>query len=550
MNEELILKYVLANAVKYKGKADVKAIMGKILQERPDLKPELSRIASYASVIVRDVNTMTLKQQKEKLQELAPELLEVKHEKQKRTIPDLQNVHGNKIVMRFAPNPNGPLSLGHCRQALWNWFFVEKYKGKYILRFDDTDAKIKTPLKEAYDWFKEDLYWLGVHPHETVIQSKRFTAYYWHAEQLLEQGYAYVCLCDLESFRKLRDQQKSCPCRNLPPREQLLRWQSMFSDYKEGEVVMRIKTNLLHRNPAVRDWPAFRIIEKSKHPLDKKTKVWPLLNFASAIDDHEFGVTHILRGTDLKISDDRQKYVYEYFGWQYPETMYSGKLLFSGIKSTSEARKLIEQKKLSGWDDPRLGTVKALRKRGFQKEALIHFIKDVGITPADTKVSFERLVAYNKEIVDPRANRYFAVFQPKKVLIKNCPKMTALLPLHPQDKKRGTRKVKVTGEFYVQDALEKNKHYRFMHLFNFKDKMFVSEDIDPSLKASMIHWLSITHDLVHIEVLMDDGTWKEGLAEPAVKNVNVHEIIQFERNFFVRCEEKLKTKIKFVFAHT
>jgi len=89
-----------------------------------------------------------------------------------------------------------------------------------------------------------------------------------------------------------------------------------------------------------------------------------------------------------------------------------------------------------------------------------------------------------------------------------------------------------------------------MHLFNFKDKMFVSEDIDPSLKASMIHWLSITHDLVHIEVLMDDGTWKEGLAEPAVKNVNVHEIIQFERNFFVRCEEKLKTKIKFVFAHT
>ena len=143
----------------------------------------------------------------------------------------------------------------------------------------------------------------------------------------------------------------------------------MFSDYKEGEVVMRIKTNLLHRNPAVRDWPAFRIIDKGKHPF-KKARVWPLLNFASAIDDYEFKITHIVRGIDLRISDERQGYIYKYFGWKYPETIYTGRLFFQGLKSTSEIKKLIKEGKLTGWNDLSLGTIRTLRRRGFKAEAI------------------------------------------------------------------------------------------------------------------------------------------------------------------------------------
>ena len=201
MNEELILKYVLQNAVRYNGKANAGAVIGKVLQEDPELKNDINRVKGYIELIVKDVNSMTLKNQEDKLKLLAPELLEVKHEKEVRKIPELKNA--KKVVMRFAPNPNGPLSLGHCRQALWNWFFVENYKGSYVLRFDDTDPKVKTPLKDAYEWFKDDLKWLNVKVSKTVIQSSRLKIYYNYAEELLKQGNAYVCNCNQDLFKKL-----------------------------------------------------------------------------------------------------------------------------------------------------------------------------------------------------------------------------------------------------------------------------------------------------------------------------------------------------------
>ncbi|HLC57845.1 MAG TPA: glutamate--tRNA ligase [Candidatus Nanoarchaeia archaeon] len=551
MDEGLILKYVLQNAVRYNGKANPGAIIGKVLQEKPELRAEIERVSSYINIIVKDVNTMTLEQQKEKLGMVAPELLqmvEMKHDKEERKIPELKNVHKG-VVMRFAPNPNGPMSIGHCRQALWNWFFVQKYKGCYILRFDDTDPGKKYPIKEAYGWFKEDLRFLGVKPGKVVVQSKRLKIYYKYSERLLKEGNAYVCCCGVEEFRKLRNKQMECPCRNLPAEMQMERWKKMFKGYKAGGAVVRVKTNIMHNNPAVRDWPAFRIIDKSKHPLDKKTKVWPLLNFASAIDDYEFKVTHILRGIDLKISDERQKYIYSYFGWVYPETMYSGKLLFSGIKSTSEARKLISEGKLTGWDDPRLGTVKALRRRGIQKEAIINFIKDVGITPADTQISFDKLAAYNKEAIDKKANRYFAVFKPYKIKIEHAPEMVAKIPLHPGNPRKGFRVLKPGGEFYLQDKLEDDCNYRLMHLFNFRNKKFISKDVDKNLNAKMLHWLPAGKGLAKIKAVMDDNGVKEGLAEPGIKKVKLNEMVQLERNFYCRLDKKTPGMMVFYYCH-
>ena len=550
MDEKLILKYVLQNAVKYNGKANAGAIIGKVLAEKPELKNEASRVGSYINLIVKDVNTMTLKQQKEKLKMVAPELLQViemKMGKEERKIPELDNVKG-KVVMRFAPNPNGAMSFGHCRQALWNWFFARKYKGQYVLRFDDTDPGKKYPIKEAYKWFQNDLKWLGVKPSKVVIQSKRLKIYYGYIERLLKEGNAYVCTCDVEEFRKLINKQQECGCRNLPGVTQLKRWEDMFGYYKPGKAVVRIKTNINNSNPAVRDWPAFRIVEKSYHPLNKKAHVWPLLNFASAIDDKEFKITHILRGIDLKISDERQKYVYEYFGWKYPETIYSGKLLYSGVKSTSEARRLIEEGKLTGWDDPRLGTVMALRRRGIQAQAIIGFIKDVGITPADTQISFDRLAAYNKEVIDKKASRFFAVFNPRKIKIEKAPKMVARIPLHP-GKKAGSRILKTGNEFYVQDKIESNCYYRLMHLFNFMDNEFISREVDKNLKVRMIHWLPVSSGLVKIQVVMDDSSVKMGIAEPGIKKVKINEVVQLERNFYCRLDKKTKGKMVFCYSH-
>ncbi|QQG38842.1 MAG: glutamate--tRNA ligase, partial [Candidatus Woesearchaeota archaeon] len=355
--KDKILKHALLNAISYKGKASAKVVLNKLLSELPHLKDKIKVIIKDIEKVVKEVNKLSHEEQKNQLESLGIKQ-EIK-KPQERQIPDLINVK-NKVVMRFAPNPNGPLSLGHCRPALWNWFFVQKYKGTYILRFDDTDPKVKIPIKEAYDWIKEDLVWLGVKPTKIVIQSSRLKTYYKYAEELIKLDGAYVCTCSPESWKKLVDSKKPCICRSLKKEENLKRFKSMFKTYKEGEAVLRIKTDISHPNPAIRDWPAFRIVDKSNHPLSKE-KVWPLLNFASAIDDHEFKVTHILRGIDLSISDDRQKYIYNYFKWTYPETMYNGKLLVSGIKSSSEAREMISKGELSGWDDPRLGTIKALR---------------------------------------------------------------------------------------------------------------------------------------------------------------------------------------------
>src|SRR3989344_6631449 len=409
--DKIIFRIALENAIKY-GKTNLKNIFGKVLGEKSELKNDIKKAQEEINKIVDYVNSLTPEEMKKEFSKFKI-VKEVK--KKVREIPDLE-VDGN-VVMRFAPNPNGPLSLGHCRIALWNWFFVEKYSGSYLLRFDDTDPKTKVPLREAYKWVEDDLKWLGIKIDKVVRQSSRLRTYYLYAEKLIEINGAYVCTCEPEVWKKFVWKQNTCPCRDLPVKETLERWKKMFKGYKEGEAVYRVKTNIMHENPAVRDWPGFRIINKSNHPLDKKSRVWPLLNFDSAIDDYELKVTHILRGIDLEISDIRQKYIYDYFQWEYPETVYLGKLLFSGVKSTSEAKKLIQEKKLTGWDDPRLGTLKALRKRGFQADTIINFIKDARINKSDIHVNFEKLSHLNKEIIDKKANRYFAIINPIKIKI-------------------------------------------------------------------------------------------------------------------------------------
>lgn len=535
-----ILRLALENAIDYKGKANFKAVIGKVMGQKRSLGFEDIKIK--VKNIVDEVNSMKLEEQKEMFKAFKP--TEKVEKSKERKIPDLDNVK-DKVVMRFAPNPNGAMSFGHSRIALWNWFFVEKYNGKYVLRFDDTDAKIKVPLKEAYDWFEEDLKWLGIKVDKTVVQSSRLKKYYEYVEKLIKKDKVYVCRCDVEKKRKKLMKGESCDCREESKEEVEKQWKKMFDDYKEGEAVLRIKTNLEDKNPAVRDWAAFRIVNESKHPLEK-AKVWPLLNFASAIDDKEFGITHILRGIDLKISDDRQKFIYDIFGWEYPETIYAGKLLVEGVKSTSEVKKLIDEGKIKGWDDPRLGTLKALRRRGFRKEAIIKFVRDAGLRKSDIRVSLDNLEACNKEIIDKVADRYMFVEGNSKIKIKSEVNEVEF-DNHPDDKKRGKRKIKIGNEFYVKDEIKKTKVYRLMHLFNFKNGNLVSVGYDAKLNANLIHWVAV-NDAIKVEVVMKDKIIK-GHGESALGNLNVDDVVQFVRFGFVRLDRKDVDKLVFYYTH-
>ncbi len=542
MNEYEIIRFVLDNAVRYDGKAEAGSVVGQLLAVHPELKAKAKELMPVIKKVVDEVNKLSLEDQKKRLDELGAVVKPEKEEKDR--VPELNNT--DKLVVRFAPNPNGPISLGHCRPALWNWFIKEKYNGKYILRFDDTDPKIKPPLKEAYDWFKEDLKWLKVKPNKVVIQSKRLKTYYKYAQELINMRKAYVCTCEPEKKKELLRKGLACECREL---YQTNRWKDMFDKYKPGEAVLRIKTDLDNPNPAVRDWAAFRIVDNHKHPINKKARVWPLLNFASAIDDHEFKVTHILRGIDLRISDDRQKYIYKYFSWKYPETMYNGKLFVEGIKSTSETKALIDSGKISDWDDPRLGTIRALRRRGFCSEAIIRFIKEVGISKVDTNVSMETLAAFNRELIDAKTKRFFFIEKPQKIKIADAPFLDITVPVHPDDPTMGVRKFTTNDEFYVSDKLEKGTMYRFMHLFNFSNAKFHSAEYDKKLGAKLIHWLPVSDNVVHVQILMPDGSVRKGLGEAGLRKLKLGEVIQFERFGFVRFDKRGEDELAFVFGH-
>lgn len=539
--KDLILRCALENATKYGGKANYNAALGGLFARKKNI--DKKKAIELCRKIIAEVNSLSLNEQKERLKELG----KLKKLSKKKKEICLERTKG-KVVMRFAPNPNGPMSFGHSRTALWNWFFVKQYKGKYVLRFDDTDPRIKVPMKEAYQWFKEDLKWLGVKVDVSQIQSRRLKLYYKYAEKLIKEGNAYVDTLPADKMRVMLQKRLISDERNDPVRVVMKKWKKMFTSFKDGEAVLRIKTDINHPNPAVRDWAAFRIIKRGKHPL-VKARVWPLLNFCSAIDDHELGVTHILRGTDLKVSDQRQKFIYDYFGWRYPKTRYNGKFFVSGIQSTSEASELIKEGKLSGWEDPRLGTLRALRRRGYQAEALINFIKDQGLGMNDINVNIESLAAYNKDVIDKGAKRYFLILNPQKVVIEDAKNKLVKAPLHPDFPKKGNRVFRTEKNFYVQDVFEPGKVYRFMHLFNFKNLKFTSFDHDEKLKAKLVHWLPVSKTLNRVEVIMPDNSVVKGYGERDLRKVKVNEVIQAERIGFMRCDKKLKNKMVFYFGH-
>jgi glutamyl-tRNA synthetase len=220
---------------------------------------------------------------------------------------------------------------------------------------------------------------------------------------------------------------------------------------------------------------------------------------------------------------------------------------------TSLTKEDIKNKKYAGWDDIKLPFVGALRRRGFLPAAFIKYAHEIGPSKVDKTIPYDSfmqaIASYNREFIDASTKRYFFVEHPKKITIKGAPKITAHAPLHPDDPKKGERILETDTAFYIQDALEKNKLYRFMHLFNFKNKTFHSEDYDQQLHATLIHWLPVRDELVSVWIHCPDGTLKKGLGEPGLCDLKVHEIIQFERVGFCKLDAKEKDKLIFWYGH-
>lgn len=341
--------------------------------------------------------------------------------------------------------------------------------------------------------------------------------------------------------------------------------------YKPGEAVVRIKTDLTHPNPAVRDWPALRIDLKPHPRKGSKYRVWPLYNFAAAIDDHELGITHILRGKEHEINTIRQRYLYAHLGWQYPEVIHYGRLkIEGGVLSKSKIRNGVEKGIYIGWDDPRLGTLKALRRRGFLPESIRQMIIDVGVKPVEATISWDNLCAINRKLLDPLANRFFFVEEPVKLTIKNAPiGFSVEIPYHPSFPDRGIRRFSIPSAeitFLVSSKdkglLRPGSRLRLMHLFNVQVNeslsedeyvgSFISFDVEEAKRLSLpiIHWV-YERESVKAQILMpaEDKMILHGFCEKSCIELKPNSLVQFVRFGFCRIEEVSESLIKAVFAH-
>lgn len=544
---QIIYKYALKNALDY-GKAEPKAVLGKVLQEKPELKRSIREVLPILNQVVNEVNAFS----QEKIKEEIKKFNFTARKKEKKDLPDLPAL--GKVALRFAPNPSGPLHLGHCRAAILNDEYARRYKGKLILRFEDTDPARVDP--QAYKMVEEDLRWLGVEYHEVHVQSERLELYYEHARKLIEMGKAYVCTCSQSELRSLRSAGRACSCRDKGVEENLHDYGRMFEDFKEGEAVVRLKTSLSLPDPTMRDFVIMRISEKP-HPRSPDSRVYPLYNFAVAVDDHMMGMTHILRGKDHLINTRKQEYIYDYFSWPKPEFIHYGLMKVEGLElSTSLMAKGIREGKYSGWDDLRLGTLIALRRRGIRPEAIRRAIIDVGVKSADISFSWTNLYAYNKELIDREAKRYFFVPDPKLLIVKGIDKIIDVYyaPFHPDRSDLGRRELRlermneavktyISGDDYGK--IKVGDVFRLMEAFNVEvlekghDKLlgvFHSESLKEArrLKAPLVQWAS-QH---RVEVEMPDGRKIKGYGEAALEKAHIGDVVQFERFGFVRIDKR------------
>jgi glutamyl-tRNA synthetase len=268
---ELVLKAALLNALQHGGKAQAGALVGRIIGEKQELKTEAKELSGLISKVVNEVNSLSVEEQKREVEEKWPEALKKEKLEEEKRLPPLPNADKYKqVVTRFSPNPDCVLHLGSARAIILSHDYARLYKGKFLLRFEDTDPKVKKPVLEFYYRIREDLAWLGCKADEEYTQSDRLPIYYEYTKRLLREGNAYVCECQPEKFRKITLSRKACDCRDLPATKNLEGWRCMLEGgYGEGEAVVRVKTDLNHPNPAVRDWPALRLsIQKSIRTLE------------------------------------------------------------------------------------------------------------------------------------------------------------------------------------------------------------------------------------------------------------------------------------------
>lgn len=558
ISEDVVRAYALENALKYNGKASEKAVLAGLFSEGLE-KSKIKEYIPSIVEIVEQVNKLNIEEQKKEFEELGIKI----HKREIREgLPELENVGSKGVVMRFAPFPSGPLHLGNARTLILNDEYVKKYGGKLLLVMDDTLGSTEKPIEpEAYDLIIEGAHWLGAKIDKKIYyKSDRIEKYYEYAWELLKKGYMYICDCGDEERRDLKIKGIACGCRQMGSEEQMERWKKMFKA-EEGTLCARLKTSMLDPDPAFRDRVMFRVSDRKHARLGNKYRVYPLLDFSWAIDDHAFSVTHILRGMELAIETRTEEFIWDIFGWKHPQVIYNGHFEFEGVKiSKSKGSLEVKSGAYNGWNDPRLWSLQSLRDRGIKPEAIRQFILDMGLRKTSIKSPVEVLYSINRKLLE-NTRKYFFVEDPEKITIRGCPELDVNVLYNP-NRKVGSRRFSTKGSFFISKAdydEMKNNTYRLLHLLNFrvdnivkmkpKDFSFVSTDPVSDKGLKFIHWLPTEDENIKVEVVMTDATRVKGLGEASLRKLKEGDIVQFEKFGFVRFHKKEVDRMEFWFGH-
>ena len=560
-DEETILtvrKYALQNALEYDGAGQIGSTLGRLLAERQDLRSRAKELSSIVKDEVLQANSLIHSEGaasvRALIENIDPEAVQRTKQTKREGLKPLDNLSAG-VVLRFAPNPNGPLSIGHARGVVINHEYASMHDGKMVLRFDDTDTVVKPPLKDAYEWIIEDYEWLtGSKPDIIVRASERMPVYIRYAEEMIRKSAGYVCECSAEEFRALRVSKKACPHRGRTVEENIEAWEKMLDGrFSPGDAVVRVLTDMSLPNPALRDWPAWRIQHEAHPMVGNSYLAWPLLDFQSAIEDHEQGVTHIIRGKDLMDSTRKQKLLYDHLGWKYPETLYWGRVSIhgSGSFSTSEIRRGIESRMYGGWDDPRVPTLRSMRRKGFNPAALRSFWVDMGVTQKDVAVAMESIEASNAASIDSTSRRISLVSDPANIEIQGEVPHEIVLPFHPDDEKAGMRKISLTSGAVIIEKEDLTNSFRLKELANVEsiEGIFEIGSTERDDDRPIIHWLS-PDSSVTCELVMANGSElniMNCLVEDA--NLKIGEVVQLERKGFARVEEWSSSSRRLLWLH-
>jgi len=519
------------------------------------------------------------------------------------------NKNQGKVHTRFPPEPNGYLHIGHAKSICLNFGLAKQYNGLCNLRFDDTNPE--TEDVEYVDSIKEDIKWLGFSwDKREYYASDYFQKLYDYAIELIKKEKAYVCELSPEEFKEYRGTVTSAghpsPHRSRSVDENLDLFRRMKDgEFPDGSRVLRAKIDMASPNMLMRDPAIFRIKKAPHHRTANKWCIYPMYDFAHCLSDSTEGITHSI--CTLEFENNRQLYdwILNQLGVHHPQQIEFARLNISNtVLSKRKLKQLVDEKYVSGWNDPRMPTLSGLRRRGATPEAIRNFCDEIGVTKIDGIIDMVVLENSIRQDLNKNAQRVMVVLNPLKVVITNYPesKTEELDAINnPEDPSAGTRKVSFSRVLYIEKEdfmgspvkgffrLSPGKEVRLRYAYFLKCTDVIKDakgeivqlncTYDPNTKGgdapdgrkvkATLHWVS-AGQAAKIEARLYDYLFtkrnpdededfkmslnpnslkilKDCMAEPALLNAKKGERFQFERQGYFCVDTQGASDVKLVF---